>query len=63
MFDCHLRDIRSNWNDTEKTSVGPAQGCHAQIEKWSSIGFDSFIISDLGLLILISKIGNMKPRD
>ena len=25
--------IRSHWNDAEKISVAPAQGCHAQIEK------------------------------
>ena len=25
--------IRLRWNDTEKISIAPAQGCHAQIEK------------------------------
>ena len=26
--------ICQNWNDTEKISMAPAQGWHAQIEKW-----------------------------
>ena len=33
---CPLRgDIRKNWNDTEKISMAPAQGWHAQIENVS----------------------------
>ena len=35
-FDKRMRRanfIRLNWNDTEKISISPAQGWHAQIEK------------------------------
>ena len=31
--------IRQNWNDTEKISMAPAQGWHAQIEKCNTIFF------------------------
>lgn len=38
-INCPFGGILYKWNDTEKISMAPVQGWHAQIEKWSKFCF------------------------